>query len=230
MKKEERQSKKIREERWMIIKVALVVVLISCLIYMISHFIRERMAQKQYEEIQQESVVIPTENTESPMEIDAEIYDTVPEVDFDTLWETNTDICAWLYIPDSEVNYPILRKQDAENQYDDYYLQHTVSGQSGLPASIYIQPCNRADFTDYNVVVYGHHMKKKRHHVRFAASVSGCCIREGTPVCLRGDTGGRARLFRLFAAVEYDDRHILQSFSFTEAYGREAYLDSLRKK
>ena len=148
MKKEERQSKKIREERWMIIKVALVVVLISCLIYMISHFIRERMAQKQYEEIQQESVVIPTENTESPMEIDAEIYDTVPEVDFDTLWETNTDICAWLYIPDSEVNYPILRKQDAENQYDDYYLQHTVSGQSGLPASIYIQPCNRADFTD----------------------------------------------------------------------------------
>ena len=47
----------------------------------------------------------------------------------------------------------------AENQYDDYYLQHTVSGQSGLPASIYIQPCNRADFTDYNVVVYGHHMK-----------------------------------------------------------------------
>lgn len=94
MKKEERQSKKIREERWMIIKVALVVVLISCLIYMISHFIRERMAQKQYEEIQQESVVIPTENTESPMEIDAEIYDTVPEVDFDTLWETNTDICA----------------------------------------------------------------------------------------------------------------------------------------
>lgn len=82
----------------MIIKVALVVVLISCLIYMISHFIRERMAQKQYEEIQQESVVIPTENTESPMEIDAEIYDTVPEVDFDTLWETEYRyLCMALY-------------------------------------------------------------------------------------------------------------------------------------
>ena len=42
--------------------------------------------QKQYEEIQQESVVIPTENTESPMEIDAEIYDTVPEVDLIHSW------------------------------------------------------------------------------------------------------------------------------------------------
>lgn len=36
-------------------------------------------------------------------------------------------------------------------------------------------------------------------------------------------------IYQVFAVVEYDDRHILQSFSFTEAYGREAYLDSLRK-
>ena len=227
MKTEERQSKKIREERWMIIKVALVVVLISCLIYMISHFIRERMAQKQYEEIQQESVVIPTENTESPMEIDAEIYDTVPEVDFDTLWETNTDICAWLYIPDSEVNYPILRKQDAENQYDDYYLQHTVSGQSGLPASIYIQPCNRADFTDYNVVVYGHHMKNGTMFGSLHQYLDAAYMKEHQYVYVV--TPEEELIYQVFAAVEYDDRHILQSFSFTEAYGREAYLDSLRK-
>ena len=211
----------------MIIKVALVVVLISCLIYMISHFIRERMAQKQYEEIQQESVVIPTENTESPMEIDAEIYDTVPEVDFDTLWETNTDICAWLYIPDSEVNYPILRKQDAENQYDDYYLQHTVSGQSGLPASIYIQPCNRADFTDYNVVVYGHHMKNGTMFGSLHQYLDAAYMKEHQYVYVV--TPEEELIYQVFAAVEYDDRHILHSFSFTEAYGREAYLDSLRK-
>ena len=32
----------------------------------------------------------------------------------------------------------------------------------------------------------------------------------------------------MFAAVTYDNRHILNSFDFSGAEGRQAYLDSLR--
>lgn len=184
------------------------------------------MAQKQYERLQQESVVIPTEITEVT-EISAEIYDAVPEVDFDSLWENNTDICAWLYIPDSNVNYPVLQKKDSENPYDDYYLQHTADGQSGLPASIYIEPCNNCDFTDYNTVVYGHHMKNGTMFGSLHEYLDEGYMKEHQYIYVI--TPDKECVYRVFAAIEYDDRHILQSFSFTEPYGREAYLDSLKK-
>lgn len=226
MEKDERKLKNRREKKQVIIKLVLMLVIIICAVYIAAHYIKETMAQKQYERLQQESVVIPTEITEVT-EIPAEIYDAVPEVDFDSLWENNTDICAWLYIPDSNVNYPVLQKKDSENPYDDYYLQHTADGQSGLPASIYIEPCNNCDFTDYNTVVYGHHMKNGTMFGSLHEYLDEGYMKEHQYIYVI--TPNKEYVYRVFAAIEYDDRHILQSFSFTEPYGREAYLDSLKK-
>ena len=96
-----------------------------------------------------------------------------------------------------------------------------------MPASIYIQPCNRADFTDYNVVVYGHHMKNGTMFGSLHQYLDAAYMKEHQYVYVV--TPEEELIYQVFAVVEYDDRHILQSFSFTEAYGREAYLDSLRK-
>lgn len=77
------------------------------------------------------------------------------EFDWEKLKETNEDIYAWIYIPDTKIDYPVLQDPKELN----YYLDHNVDRTTGYPASIYTQYINKTDFTDRNTVIYGHNMK-----------------------------------------------------------------------
>lgn len=77
-----------------------------------------------------------------------------PVVDFAALAEINPDIVAWIYIEDTEVNYPVV--QGSDNQY---YLKHLFSGEWNSLGCIFLDTRNAADFSDWNSIVYGHHMK-----------------------------------------------------------------------
>ncbi len=76
-------------------------------------------------------------------------------VDFKELQKKNSDIYAWIYIPDTVINYPVLQSEEDE----DYYLNHNLDGSKGYPACIYTHPRNNKDFTDPDTVIYGHNMK-----------------------------------------------------------------------
>ena len=77
-------------------------------------------------------------------------------VDFGELWAVNEDVYAYLYIPDTEVSYPVL--QSSAEQEEDYYLDHTVEGAQGLPGSLYSRKETQKDFSDAIAVIYGHDM------------------------------------------------------------------------
>ncbi len=78
-------------------------------------------------------------------------------IDFDAAKETNSDIVAWIQVPDTKIDYPIL--QSAEDMEEDYYLEHNLDGSEGYPGCIYIQKFQQADFNDPVTIVYGHDMK-----------------------------------------------------------------------
>lgn len=85
---------------------------------------------------------------------DIEIPDK--EVDLAELRKTvNKDIYAWIYIPDTEVDYPVLQHP----KDDGYYLDHNLDGSQGYPGVIYSESCNAKDFEDPLTVLYGHNMK-----------------------------------------------------------------------
>ena len=93
---------------------------------------------------------------------------------FEELQKINPDIIGWIRINETNVNYPLLQAED-----DDTYMNTDAEGKYSLSGSIFLHCANKPDFSDFNNMIYGHHMEK---HMMF------------------GDVG-------LFADKEYFDEH-----------------------
>lgn len=77
-------------------------------------------------------------------------------VDWDALRAINPDIVGWIYIPETQINYPVVHTDNNET-----YLTHDFKGDQGWLAqfgTIFLAAENRGDFTDANNVLYGHNM------------------------------------------------------------------------
>jgi len=75
-------------------------------------------------------------------------------VDFAVLQETNADIVAWIYSPDTPINYPIVQGED-----NDYYLHRLLNGESNYAGTLFMDWRNAADFSDSHTLIYGHNMR-----------------------------------------------------------------------
>ncbi|MCR5032296.1 MAG: class B sortase [Lachnospiraceae bacterium] len=75
-------------------------------------------------------------------------------VDIETLQQLNSDIIGWIYIPDTKVNYPVVRGED-----NSYYINRTFRLTYNSSGSIFMDYANQPDFTDLNTILYGHNMK-----------------------------------------------------------------------
>ncbi len=76
------------------------------------------------------------------------------EVDFARLKEANGDVVGWIFCEDSVISYPVLYGRD-----NSYYLDRDYLGSYDPSGSIFTDMRNKADFADYNVILYGHHMQ-----------------------------------------------------------------------
>ena len=74
--------------------------------------------------------------------------------DFDRLEEVNPEIVAWITIPDTDVNYPVVQGDD-----NLYYLTHLPTGEYNASGSIFLDYRAAPDFSDPYSVLYGHNMK-----------------------------------------------------------------------
>lgn len=142
-------------------------------------------------------------------------------IDFEELWKVNTDIYAWIEIPDTSISYPIVQS-DTDNAY---YLNHTIEGQEGYPGSIYTENYNAKDFTDYNTVVYGHNMKDGSMFQGLHEYEDSQYLKEHPYVTIY--TPEQRLEYQIFAAVAYSDIHILDGYDFSAKEQRQLYLDSI---
>lgn len=88
----------------------------------------------------------------SPVEGDAET-ESLAAIDLDALREVNSDVMGWIYIPDTKINYPLMRGEDNE-----YYLKHAWDHRKTSVGSIFLEQNNNADLMDFNTILYGHNM------------------------------------------------------------------------
>lgn len=98
---------------------------------------------------------VPVKQVETPVEEPPAVETVAPKIDFQGLWVVNPDAYAFIEVPGTQVNYPVMQ---SSTQEEDYYLNVTFEGVAALPGSIYTRMINAKDFSDPITVIYGHDM------------------------------------------------------------------------
>lgn len=160
--------------------------------------------------------VEPTTTTASPVTTAPTTVPTtappLPEnpVDFATLQATNSDIYAWLYVPGTAIDYPVACATD---QADGFYLDHNIYREYEFAGTIYSEKKNGTDLMHRNTVMYGHNMLNGTMFSTLHNFEDAAFFDEYDTIYVY--TPGHIYTYRIFAAYEYDNRHLLNSFDYT---------------
>lgn len=73
--------------------------------------------------------------------------------DFSELLAVNGDVCAWVTLDNTQIDYPVL-----QGETNFTYINTDVYGEFALAGSIFVDSRNSRDFTDTFSLLYGHHM------------------------------------------------------------------------
>jgi len=200
------------------------IVLILAIGGMVTYFAIRAKQAKEYEDIAalarnttetttaQATTPAATAATETTTEETTPEETTKPKpdipIDFEALWEINPDIYAWLTIPGTSIDYPILHSSEDD---PDYYLDHTVYHDVGLPASIYTQSNHNKDLGKDNLtVIYGHRMLDKTMFGPFEKFWDEEFRQEHNLIIIY--TPEHIYTYLLAFAVTFDDRNLLYTY------------------
>ena len=95
-----------------------------------------------------------TVNPATPIDHAPEIAEEfTPFIDFDEMRELFPSIIGWIQSEGTVINYPIVQGTD-----NDFYLNHKPDRTRHRWGSIYMDYRNSPDFSDQNIIIYGHDM------------------------------------------------------------------------
>lgn len=161
-------------------------------------------------------------------EVDISEYESVQAeddacpLDIDALIEENPDVYGVLEIEETDIVYPVLQSED-----DTLYLDHNWKKSKDKNGALFTESeYNSKDFNDSVTVIYGHHMR------------SGAMFGDLQEIFSDSESFERHRSFkiytedgtysyRVFAALPYDNRHILYSYDFDNPIQKAAFFDTV---
>jgi len=134
----------------------------------------------------------------------------------------NSDFAAWLQIPGTDIDYPVVLTNDV-----DYYLDHTFTGEESIIGCLF-----SLDRTDYaapsdNIAIYGHHMRRSRSTTMFQPlhEYKSASFRDAHAI-IHLDTLNGSRSYTVFAVInkrESDWDASAADFASADEY--QAFLD-----
>lgn len=163
----------------------------------------------------------PMEEKEKLPEIDPALR--IPNtVDFAALWEQNPDVYAWITVPGTLVDYPVLQ-HPAD---DEYYLNHTIDHRAGLPGSIYSESLHPKDFSGVHTILYGHNMKNDTMFGSLHSYADPDFFAEHPYVYIH--LPDRTLLYEIFAAVKFQSTYLPNYLNYEDETDFETYVEELK--
>lgn len=189
---------------------------------------QERTAGQEYETLLTKETkttvatehVTTTEQTETETLTENTTFQTREDLDFTALQERNADIYAWIEVPGTNIDYPIVQ-HPTDNAY---YLTHTIDHSKTTAAAIYTENYNQKDFEDHHTVIYGHNMKNGSMFKTLHNFEDYDFFQEHRDVIIY--MPDQTRYYQIFAAYTYDNRHLLYNYDCEDAEEFQSYLDT----
>ena len=198
---------------WRIVLIAAGAVLALCLIGIAAYLLPQWLSQNE--------VVTPTSMPEfSGVE---ELPDN--PIDFAALQEKNPDTVAWIKVPGTVIDYPVMRS--GVDREENFYLNHNSDGKSHRAGAIYMQKINAAGFTEPNTVLYGHNMANGSMFSWLHQYKKKDFFDKNRTITVY--TSGHILTYEIYSAFVYDTRHILNSFNFSDKEDYAAFLQQTLK-
>ncbi len=146
-------------------------------------------------------------------------------MDFDKLHEINDEIYAYIQIPGTAVDDPIV--QHADDTYGDwYYFRRGLDGEKLTAGCLFTEPRNAKDFSDRDTVIYGHNMRDGTMFATLHNYEDDTFMKEYPYVYVY--TPEKNYIYKVFAAYHYDDRLILDYYDdFKDFNNFKAYIDEI---
>lgn len=143
-------------------------------------------------------------------------------VDFASLQAGNSEIYAWLTVPGTDVDYPVCQSTTD----DEFYLRHRASDRQWSSAgAIFTQSMNSLDFSDPITVVYGHNGYSESMFTTLHNFEDAEFFNEHEYFYIY--TPDRKLTYHILSAFRYDDRHIMNSFHFSDPNDLAAFQQTL---
>ena len=182
-------------------------------------YIEEKNAGKEYEKLQQEVVKEEPKPVEEP-EPEPVSKVEIP-IDFAALQQQNPDVYAWIQVPGTEVDYPILQSSN-ENTY---YLNHTIDGEEKKEGANFTENYNTKTFEDPNTVIYGHDMKNGSMFQSIHKYMDRSFFDKNRDIVIY--MPDQILRYKIFAAYLTDNRHLLMNYNFWSKDEYQQYLNSI---
>lgn len=232
--------KKRKKPVWIAILIISVAVVAGCVIFLVNYLkppveddlSREELTQMETGEVTEaetETAAATAAPTQAPTEKKLNDYGqktaALPEdwsnLSFDELMKKNKDIYAWLYVPNTNVDYPVCQSSDGN---DDFYLDHNIYKEYQFSGTIYSQTLNKRDFNDPVTVLYGHNMLNGSMFASLHNFEDEDFFKKNNTIFVY--TKDKLLTYLIYSAYTYDDRHILYSFNMKNEKELKSYQDS----
>ena len=161
---------------------------------------------------------MPSPELETPEKADEDSM--VIEVDFETLQAAGKDVKAWLYVPNTNISYPVVQGPD-----NDSYERHDYTGAYAWSGSIFLDYRSDADFSGRNTVIYGHNIKSGTMFSQLGQYRDSAFL-EASPV-FYVVTPEEQKKYEICAVLITDALGPVYTFSFADDAAFTSYLQTL---
>lgn len=133
---------------------AAAIICLLCIVGIAGHFWQQYKAQKLYDDL---ALIVqnPVPNVSADIPSAESVQNgssILPE--FAALYRRNPHMIGWIFVPDTQINYPVVQTPDAP----DYYLHRSFDGSYSEGGCLYLQEDCSVNTSD-NLIIHGHNMR-----------------------------------------------------------------------
>ncbi len=143
-------------------------------------------------------------------------------VDFEELQAKNSDIYAYIEVPNTNISFPMFQ-HPTDNTH---YLRKDINHNYSILGVIYTELYNAKDFSDNNTVIYGHDTLDGQMFGDLRYYYDEEYLKENREIIIHTPDGELT--YKIFAAILYDNRHIAYTYNVADGTQTLEYIETLR--